>query len=53
MPNTSRNIYTKFGSNCFCSFRGEEFRKSVNKNGDRQDRSQVMATAHMAYGLVS
>ena len=48
MHNIPRNIHTKFGSYWFSSFKGKEFRKIVN-----DDRRQMMAIAHMAYGQVS
>ena len=46
--NTPKNIHTEFGSNWSSSVRGKEFWKIVNDEGH-----QVMAIAHMAFGLVS
>ena len=54
MQDTPRNIHTKFGSNWSGGVRGEDFWKIVNDNDDNDDdRRQVMAIAHMAFGQVS
>ena len=45
--NTPMNIHTKFGSKWSSSVRGEELWKIVD------NRCQVMAIAHIAYGQVS
>ena len=49
MQDSQGNIHTKFGSKWSSSFKGEEFGKIVNDDDGRQ----VMAIAHLAFGMVS